>query len=526
MNARYNPENKNRKIWIWWIFAALFFALLLAGLTQEYFRSILSGIVSILPPILIGLMLAFLMKGILRFLEEKLFRKMFKDTPTGKTWRRIISIMLIFVLLIALFVLIALLVIPQVQAMVSDISSNVNEYVSRISEQLTAFVNELGLFADVDLNEIITNAITNFGQKLTESLPIITNNLLQTLQQTATYMLWILLGFIISFLILKDKEKIKKLNTRVIYATFNETNANSIMRGFSKCDKVLYDYVWCKIIEAACVFALMLPGFFIFGVPYAIPLTFLLAILNFIPYIGLLLAQIPIVLITILFVNVSSAIWLVVYINVMSGIIAYFISPFIYGSKLNVSALTLIVSMFVFGGVFGIWGMLFGPPIVAICWSFIEEFIKSKEQEKTYLKKYSITEGEISDIEILEEASRAVKKRKLKQKMEQANLDSSVLDIPIDNLVPVENKNEIMPQNNEILEQKPEVTLVKKTKIKNNELEVDKSQKLEVVENLTNLEKTAQIKEEKIEAPKKSTKKKSSIIQQMNAKIQKMDNKK
>jgi predicted PurR-regulated permease PerM len=144
----------------------------------------------------------------------------------------------------------------------------------------------------------------------------------------------------------------------------------------------LFDYFVGKLIEALIIFLVMLPGFYAFNVPYAIGLCALFALFNVVPYIGAIVAMIPITLFAIFFNDVSTALWLLLYINVMLVLVGNFISPIIFGKKLKVSSLLVICAFLIGGGLFGILGMLFAPPVAAIIWVFVNEMLINKEKSK------------------------------------------------------------------------------------------------------------------------------------------------
>ena len=68
--------------------------------------------------------------------------------------------------------------------------------------------------------------------------------------------------------------------------------------------------------------------------------------------------------------------------------------------------------MLVFGGIFGFWGLIIGPPLMAVLWDLTNDFIADKENEKLELEKYNLTKEDINDLEILQEATRIVKERR------------------------------------------------------------------------------------------------------------------
>lgn len=110
---------------------------------------------------------------------------------------------------------------------------------------------------------------------------------------------------------------------------------------------------------------LMYIGFLIIGLPYSLLLTVVSFFLNFIPYIGAVLASIPVVIIGFI-ESPSIAIWSLVVIIIAQQIQDNILTPVIYGKQLDIHPLTTIVLILVGGDFFGILGILLAIPAYMI----------------------------------------------------------------------------------------------------------------------------------------------------------------
>jgi predicted PurR-regulated permease PerM len=102
----------------------------------------------------------------------------------------------------------------------------------------------------------------------------------------------------------------------------------------------------------------------ILGLPYALALALIAGILDIIPNIGSLLAGIIIGIVA-LSVSLFALIVFVVVILVYQQVENYILQPTIIGRVTHVSGFTVIVSVLVFGALFGIVGAIIGVPIAA-----------------------------------------------------------------------------------------------------------------------------------------------------------------
>jgi predicted PurR-regulated permease PerM len=102
----------------------------------------------------------------------------------------------------------------------------------------------------------------------------------------------------------------------------------------------------------------------ILGVPYALALAFIAGILDLIPNVGALLAGLVIGIVA-LSVSLGALIAFMIVIVVYQQLENYILQPTIIGKVTNVSGFTVIVSVLVFGSLFGIIGAIIGVPIAA-----------------------------------------------------------------------------------------------------------------------------------------------------------------
>jgi len=115
----------------------------------------------------------------------------------------------------------------------------------------------------------------------------------------------------------------------------------------------------------------------ILGLPYALALALIAGILDLIPNIGALLAGIIIGIVA-LTVSVGALIVMVVVILLYQQIENYVLQPTIIGRAANVSGFTVIVSVLLFGSLFGVVGAVIGVPIAAAIQIVIDELTATR----------------------------------------------------------------------------------------------------------------------------------------------------
>jgi predicted PurR-regulated permease PerM len=110
----------------------------------------------------------------------------------------------------------------------------------------------------------------------------------------------------------------------------------------------------------------------ILGLPHAFALAVIAGILDLIPSVGALLAGIIIGIVA-LSVSLGALIVFVIVIVVYQQIENYVLQPTIIGRAAHVSGFTVIISVLVFGSLFGVIGAIIGVPIAAALQILAEE---------------------------------------------------------------------------------------------------------------------------------------------------------
>ncbi|AXY72799.1 AI-2E family transporter [Paraflavitalea soli] len=148
---------------------------------------------------------------------------------------------------------------------------------------------------------------------------------------------------------------------------FSKTPKNEVATILNESRIVVQSYMVGLIIELIIVATINSIGFLILGIKYAIFLAVFAAILNILPYIGMLIASIFCMLITLTTsTDIREPIWVLVVLLIVQFIDNNIIMPKIVGSKVKLNALMTIVGVIVGGLLCGISGMFLSIPAIAI----------------------------------------------------------------------------------------------------------------------------------------------------------------
>jgi predicted PurR-regulated permease PerM len=121
----------------------------------------------------------------------------------------------------------------------------------------------------------------------------------------------------------------------------------------------------------------VLVGMLVLGIPYALPLSVVLAVLDLVPMVGATLGAIP-VIVAALTVSPLKAVILLAYIVVYQQIESNVLNPLIYGRRDQLPPLIVFLAFLVGSLLFGILGALIAIPTVNIVRICVREWVAGR----------------------------------------------------------------------------------------------------------------------------------------------------
>jgi predicted PurR-regulated permease PerM len=174
---------------------------------------------------------------------------------------------------------------------------------------------------------------------------------------------------IYTFLILYYRDMLKKF----LIDVFREHNKDKVQEVITESKDVIQNYMVGLMMEMGIVAVLNFIGFTIIGIEYAVFLAVFAAILNLLPYIGMLIANVFCVLVTLTTAEQSTdALWVMVVLAVVQFFDNNIMMPRIVGSKVKINALIAILAVLIGGTLCGISGTFLAIPGIAILKAIFE----------------------------------------------------------------------------------------------------------------------------------------------------------
>lgn len=168
---------------------------------------------------------------------------------------------------------------------------------------------------------------------------------------------------------------------KIIVALMKRSKADRLFEVCSHSNRMFSGFIGGKIIDSAIIGVLCYIGCSIMKTPYALLVSTIVGITNVIPFFGPFIGAVPSILL-ILIVDPMKALYFGIFVFVLQQLDGNFIGPRILGDSVGLPSFWILVSITVFGGIFGFIGMLLGVPVFAVIYMLVREFVERKLKEK------------------------------------------------------------------------------------------------------------------------------------------------
>jgi len=293
-------------------------------------------------PILFAVLLATLLLPITNYLS-------------GKGMPKVLSIGLPVLLTLVFFGALIYFLSTQIINFLDD-APELNKKLSQVGRSVQKWINENTHVTVRKQNEYIKETV----EDLKENGPKLVGFTFVSITGILTY---IILLPILTFLMLYYRKLIKSF----LIGVFKNGSEDRVREVLVESSTIGQQYVTGLMIETTIVFTLNTIGFLLLGIKYAIFLALLAALLNLIPYVGMLVANIFCMMITLVSADdPKTVLWVGIVLAVVQLIDNNFGMPLIVGNKVRINALVTIVGVLVGGLLCGIPGMFLAIPTLAV----------------------------------------------------------------------------------------------------------------------------------------------------------------
>jgi len=345
----------------------------MANLSQvlNTISAITKGTVTLILPLIIAIVIAFLFNPGVDFFQKKFGKSGKKESFKN---RKIGTITVYLIFFLSFFLIVSLSVGKINVTDMAQLANEINLYVRGINNlllQLQERISYMGIFSGINgiINEIII--------RLTQMAVGILRKTAQGFTSIGGVLLNVLLGFVVAFYLLLEKDRLIYRLKEIIKSIFPLKTCRNIFSFFRDVNMVFSGYVVGQLTDAVIMAVLITGALWAVGINYAVLIGVVSGFSNLIPYIGAVVAFVLAVLVALLGGTPAKALYAAIIIIILQQIDGMIIVPRVVGKKVKLHPILVLLALSVFGNLFGLWGMLIAVPVTALIKIFFDRFISS-----------------------------------------------------------------------------------------------------------------------------------------------------
>ncbi|MGF6669784.1 putative permease [Pseudomonas monsensis] len=299
-----------------------------------------------LAPVLAGMVLAYLMQGLVVTLERL-------RVPGGA------AVGLVFALFMGVLMLFIVVVLPLLWHQVITLFNELPGMLAKWQSLLLLLPERYPhLVSDEQVLQAIEAArgeIGKFGQwALTfslSSLPLLVN-----------IMIYLVLVPILVFFFLKDRSMIGEW-----VRGYLPRERALITRVAQEMNRQIANYIRGKVIEIVICGGVTYIAFVALGLNYAALLALLVGVSVVVPYVGAVVVTVPVLLIALFQWGWSDQfIYLMAVYGIIQTLDGNVLVPLLFSEAVNLHPVAIICAVLLFGGLWGFWGVFFAIPLATL----------------------------------------------------------------------------------------------------------------------------------------------------------------
>ena len=358
---------------------ALIAVFILAVINWSYLVQTVTMIWSVIFPLILGGMIAFVLNLLMTWIEKYLYPNAKNKYLKGS--RRPVAIILAILVVCLVIAATVVIVLPQLASAIMTLIEVVPETIENLTnwfnnqDALVPLVNDLANKANLDWGSIFSNVASGINN-VASGLATTSVSVLTTSVGAVTN---IFLGILFAIYILFSKEKLAKQVERLLTVYVRDDIHQLIENVARVANETFSKFISGMVIEAIILGALVTAGLFILQVPYAAMLGVLQGVMALIPIIGAFLSG-AVGVVILLALNPTYAVVYLIFVFFVQQLEGDLIYPRVVGDSIGLPSMWVLFAVTVGGGLMGIPGMLIGVPFLASIYKIIKIDVAYRER--------------------------------------------------------------------------------------------------------------------------------------------------
>lgn len=381
-----------------WFFLVTYVVLLIYVLWNfNRISGFVGYVIGIFQSLIYGIVFAYILNIPMKKIESQIIRHT-KETAFFRKYKRAISMTLTFVFALILIVILGSIILPSIIESIVSLFNNLTTFFTNIIaniDEILAYLNidyrvenikQVKEFINMPWEDVVSNAISI----LTSSANSILSNASAFISSFAVGFT----GFMFSLYLLSGKESFVRQMRKVTAAALGYRYAGYVFTYASRVNKIFSSFISGQLMEACILWVLYYVSMKLLGFPFTELICTLIAVFSMIPVFGPMMAMV-VGAIMMLSVDPLQSLWFIIFYQIMSQFEDNVIYPRVVGNSVGLPGLWVLLSIFVCGSMFGIFGMIMAVPATACIYTFFAEAVNYRLKKQNLM----VTEDDMIQIE-------------------------------------------------------------------------------------------------------------------------------
>lgn len=331
----------------------------------------------VLLPFALGGAIAFLVNIPMHFFEQKLFGKVKKKW--AQKLARPVSLIVTLLVIFSVIAIVMLVVIPELGHTVLNLGKTIQTFIPEAqawaiktfqdNEEIVKWVSNL----DFKWDEILKSGM-NF---LKAGAGSVLGTTFEAAKSIINGVTTFFIAFVFSCYILLQKEKLGEQVKKLMYAFMPEDWRNILLALGTVVHKSFSNFFTGQCLEAVILGLLFLVVMTIFGLPYAMLISVLIAFTALIPIFGAFIGCGVGALLIFMVDPVKALIFIIIFL-VLQQIEGNLIYPHVVGNSVGLPSIWVLVAVTMGANLMGIVGMLIFIPLVSVVYTIVRGIVNRR----------------------------------------------------------------------------------------------------------------------------------------------------
>lgn len=346
---------------------------------------VLSELSEILAPFIYGGVMAYLLRPLCNALEAFFQVRFAKKIKRFANVAAVCASIVIGILVVyALFTMVLPQLVDSVVTLWNSLPSKMEQLIGWAGttfgedERLVSFFNEnyRNYFTDIDtwvrdnIVPQVSNIVSGVGTSVVRVVKFLYN---------------ILIGLIVAIYVLHGRKRFGRQAVLIVRSALPDRWANLVLEEARFVDRMFGGFIDGKIMDSAIVGVLCYVGCTLLRIPNALLVSVLVGVTNVIPFFGPVIGAVPATLL-ILIESPIKALWFLIFVLVLQQFDGNILGPKILGNRTGLSGFWVMFSIILFGGLWGIVGMIICVPLFAVIYDTVRRLVIRGLRKKNHLE--------------------------------------------------------------------------------------------------------------------------------------------